>query len=433
MTWTPPPGARPTTVEKALHKEAALSDELVKLGIVSFDGATLFGEYATTWVENEPLAYRTRTMYEDYLRRIVPALGHIKLEKLQARHLEAFYKNLAEPGIKNVGRYATSNKLDKIMKERKLSRDILGRQAGVAAATVSAAARGERVRIMKAMAIASALGMETSKVFTLITETTGLSPKTIHHHHRLIAAILAKAKRERVIPFNVAAEHATAPKLPRTEASYLNDEDAQSFVALLLQESDIRIKTALILLIFTGMRRGELCGLSWSDCDLENGTIHVCRASQWQKGKGIVTVPTKNENSIRDIDVSPFVSDLLREYKTWWTERRLFWGKDWQGKLERLLIQDDGKPLAPDTINYWLSKFLKKHNLPHVSPHGLRHTFATLQITAGVDIRTLQARTGHAQASALINTYSHAIKSTQKQAAAILESVLLPKGENKSG
>lgn len=147
---------------------------------------------------------------------------------------------------------------------------------------------------------------------------------------------------------------------------------------------------------------------------------------QYQQGNGVVEVPTKNDSSKRAIDIPPFVAELLSAYKVWWTEHRLMWGSDWKGQLERLFIQDDGQPLNPDTINFWLNRFLTKHNLPHITPHSLRHTFTTLQITAGVDMRTLQARTGHAQASTLVNTYSHAIKSSQKRAAAALEAVLLP-------
>jgi Site-specific recombinase XerD len=69
---------------------------------------------------------------------------------------------------------------------------------------------------------------------------------------------------------------------------------------------------------------------------------------------------------------------------------------------------------------------VEQNNFKRITPHSLRHTFATLQITAGVDICTLQARTGHAQASTLVNIYSHAIKSAQEAASNALESVLLP-------
>ena len=80
-------------------------------------------------------------------------------------------------------------------------------------------------------------------------------------------------------------------------------------------------------------------------------------------------------------------------------EQRLLNGDRWQVESNRLFIQDNGKPISPDTINYWLDKFIEKHDLKRFTPHSLRHTFSTLQIMAGVDIRTFQARTGHAQAS----------------------------------
>lgn len=98
------------------------------------------------------------------------------------------------------------------------------------------------------------------------------------------------------------------------------------------------------------------------------------------------------------------------------------------GKDERLFIQDDGRPLFPSTIIFWLKRFIKENDLPYLTPHGLRHTFVTLQIASGVDLRTLQARTGHAQASTLLNTYAHALQSAQDKAAEALENVLL-KGE----
>lgn len=150
------------------------------------------------------------------------------------------------------------------------------------------------------------------------------------------------------------------------------------------------------------------------------------RAFQYQSHHGIVEVPTKNASSVRAIKVPIFVLELLNESHLWWNEQRLKYGKVWQGKEQRLFIQDDGKPINPDTINYWLNKFLKQNHFEHITPHSLRHTFTTLQIAAGVDIQTLQARTGHAQASTLANIYSHAIKSAQEAASDTLENVLLP-------
>ncbi|MFV0518494.1 MAG: tyrosine-type recombinase/integrase [Aminipila sp.] len=393
---------------------------------MSLDGTTRFEDYAAKWLETAELAPATRTRYEALLVRINAAIGHIKLEKLQGHHLEEFYQNLREAGVKEKGRWAVSTGLDALMTERKLTRDRVSKLAGIAPSTVGVARKGDRISIEKAQQIADALELSIEEIFQVCESTSGLSDKTILHHHRLISAILSKAKRERIIPFNVATEHATAPKIRKKEANHLNDEQAQQFVQLLFSEEDIRIKTALLVSIFSGVRRGELCGLSWGDIDYKNSQIHIRRASQYQPGKGVVEVPTKNDSSQRSIGLPNEVFNILREYRKWWTEQRFKNGSKWQGKQSRLFIQENGSPINPDTINFWLNQFTEKNGLQHTNPHALRHTFATLQIASGVDVRTLQARTGHAQASTLLNTYSHALKSAEEAATKVLEDTLIP-------
>lgn len=392
----------------------------------AYDGATKFGEYAQKWVENAQIAPKTRLEYNGLLKRILPALEHIKLEKLQAHHLEAFYKNLAESGVKVPGRCAVSVRLREVMQKQKISGAELSRKSGLSECTTNTARRSEPVSIPTAERIAAALSLPAEELFAIRKETSGLSDTSIMHHHRLIANVLEKAKKEGLIPFNVAKEHATAPKPKHKEAKYLDDEQAQSFLALLLKEPDIREKTTFILLLFTGIRRGELCGLSWPDIDDKKNFIHIKRASRYLPGKGIIEVPTKTISSVRTIKTSQFVFDTLTEYRLWWNKRRLVYGKDWRGDKNRLFIQEDSSPIFPDTVNQWLKGFLKKHEFTHITPHSLRHTFATLQITSGVDVRTLQARTRHAQATTLVNIYSHAIMSAQEAASDALEKVLLP-------
>ena len=298
---------------------------------------------------------------------------------------------------------------------------------GISASTISVAANGKNIKIENAEKISATLKLPIDKLFEVNIDKSGLSEKTVLHHHRLITAILETAKREQLIPFNTASEHMKSPKFHPKEAKYLNDEQAKKFLDLLLQEEDIRIKTALILALFTGVRRGELCGLSWKDIDEEERIINISKASQFQSGKGVVEVATKTRSSKRFIDVPKFVIEILKEYKKWWLERKILFGKDWEGKENRLFIQERGKPINPDTINFWLEKFINKHNLPQITPHSLRHTFATLQIASGVDIRTIQSRTGHTQVSTLMNTYGHALKRAQVQASDALENILLEK------
>jgi integrase len=254
-----------------------------------------------------------------------------------------------------------------------------------------------------------------------LREDSRLSEHTIRHHHAVIRAILSGAKKARIIPYNVAREFMDAPRAKCGEARYLDDNGARGFLSALAREEDIRVRTALTLALFTGIRRGELCGLSWQDIDFGSGIVRIRKSSLYIAGEGVIEVPLKTRSSARSITVSPFVTELLREYRDWWNEKtRLS-----EQKTDRLFINNECAPIFPGTINFWLSRFTKQNGLPHLNPHALRHTFITLQITAGVDLRTLQARSGHSQASTLLNVYSHVVQSAQDRAVKALDAVLL--------
>ena len=425
ITWRPPTGMRQSAADKQAEKEAILFEEKVRTGIASLDSKTKFADYATRWMDAAEIAPKTREHYGYLLKRINQAVGHIQLEKLQADHLQTFYSNLREVGLKGEG-YATSTVLNAKRQDLKLTYVKLAELCGISRDTSSAACKGERISIKSAQMISAWFDTDISKLFEITESTETLSARTIWHYHKLIRAILTSAKKSRIVPFNVASEHMDAPKLSRDEARYLNDDEAQAFLSALQGEPDIRIKTALILDMFTGLRRGELCGLSWEDIDFANNIVHVRKSSQYVAGHGVIEVPTKTLSSTRSISVPAYVTNLLADYKSWWSDYCLTFGDNWKGDKERLFIKVDGSPIHPGTINTWMRSLIKRNNLPNATPHTLRHTFATLQLAAGVDIRTLQARTGHAQASTLLNVYSHAIQSAQERAADAMEQMLLP-------
>lgn len=431
MTWKPPAGMAEKKTQKELQKAAALFEEQVKKGLVAFDGNTTFAEYSTEWIKHAStsgLAARTLENYTDLLRRINAGIGHIRLSKLEARHIKEFEAQLLETGSKRAGGYAVDNGFSDMLKSAGLPKAEAARHSGVSASTISAACSGKHIQIDIAEKLAAAFGTDPEKVFKFHKVSAALSDKTVLHHHRLISRILSSAKRERLIPFNVASEHMQPPKVQRKEAKYLDDEQARRLVDLLFSEKDIRIRTAILLSLYTGVRRGELCGLEWKDIDSERGIINVVRASQYQRGKGVVTVPTKNASSERAIKVPKIVFDILEEYKEYYNSLREQFGTAWT-ETDRIFVRIDkapGKPINPDTINFWLDNFIEKNELEHFTPHSLRHTFATLQISAGVPIRVLQARTGHSQASTLVNIYSHAIKSADEVATEALDNMLTP-------
>ena len=307
--------------------------------------------------------------------------------------------------------------------------------------TVSAACKGERISTESAEKMADALKMPINQLFNLHTETTGLSSKTILHHHRLINSILAQAERDRLVPINIADKnYMKAPKLERKEADFLDDEQVKQVLELLNNEP-IKWKTALYLLIFSGIRRGELMGLEWSNIDFENQVIHIRNTSQYVQGMGIITKCPKNDTSQRTIKLSSDIFELLREYHEYWLNMRRNLADKWQHFIEitladgtrktvrneRLFIKDDSTPMHPDSLTDWTKKFVKKNHLPHFSPHSLRHTHASILIANGVNIPTVSRRLGHSSIATTTKVYLHAIQSADEIASEVIDDKLNPK------
>lgn len=425
MTWKPPENMTAKQIEKELQRQVVMFEESVKKG-TCYDSNTRFEEYANEWLENNKppiLAPKTYIRYQSLLKNINAAIGHIQLTKLQSHHLQKFYNNLREEGVKKTGAYAVAINLKELMKSKNISRSELSELAGVSPTTITTACKnGNHVNIDTAKKIAEALNLSTKKVFTLHEETGGLSSKTILHHHRLISTILAQATRDRIVPFNIADKnYMKAPKLEHTEAAFLDDEQAKHVLELLDKE-DIKWKTAMYLLIFSGMRRGELLGLEWSDIDFDNRVIHIKRTSQYVQHMGIITKSPKNETSIRTIKLSEMMFDLLREYKLYWNSLRTSLIDRWKpfidikladGSIktvrnERLFIKEDSTPMNPDSLTDWTSKFVKRNKLPHFTPHSLRHTHATLLIAEGVSVSAVSRRLGHSSIATTSRIYVHA-------------------------
>jgi integrase len=247
-----------------------------------------------------------------------------------------------------------------------------------------------------------------------------LSNQTILHHHRLLSTIFNDAVEWEVIPTNPAAK-VKPPKVKRKQADFYGEEQmANLFTAL--GEEDLKHKTLVTLALFTGLRRGELMGLEWSDVDFENNTIIVRRTSQYLPGKGTFTKDTKTEMSKRTITVPGSVISLLKEYRKQWVENKLKVGDMWQGS-NRLFTTWNGKPGHPEWPSQWFSKFIRKHKLPHLTFHGLRHTAATILINQGVPAKNISARLGHSNISTTMDIYGHILKSADKEAADRLEQV----------
>lgn len=257
----------------------------------------------------------------------------------------------------------------------------------------------------------------------------GLSQKTIKHYHTFISSVLERAVKWQIIPANP-CKRIDAPKVIRKEAKYLDEEQAAYFLSR-LPEEPIDYQVMFTLLLITGMRRGELLGLEWQDIDLEQGTIQICRTSQYNSARGIYTDTTKTEQSKRLLSIPREICQLLIDYRSWQNNRRLQLGDQWDRnwtKAPRLFCQWDGKPMHPNTPYQELQKFMQRIDMEPIPLHSLRHTNASLLIGAGTDLRTVSGRLGHSQTSTTLNVYAHLLRNKDEAASEMIANKLLRHG-----
>lgn len=307
------------------------------------------------------------------------------------------------------------------MKQKQLSRTQLAAGAGIAAATVSAACRGETISAQKAEIIAAALGKEAADLFRIEKDTRPLSEKTVLEYHRLIRSVLAQADKEMLVPYNAAAK-ASAPKQSRHTANYFQPDEIAAILDA-LDDEPIKWHTITHLLIVTGCRRGEIMGLKWAKVDLEQRKLRIDNALLQSKENGIYEAPTKT-NDHRVLTIPAETVALLRRYRAWQNEQRLLNGDRWH-ETDYVFTTDDGRPCRPDTITAWLNDFSKRRSLPHINPHAFRHTVASVLIANGTDVVTVSKQLGHASVTTTENFYSHIIEENKERAAECIADVML--------
>ena len=134
----------------------------------------------------------------------------------------------------------------------------------------------------------------------------------------------------------------------------------------------------------------------------------------------------KTERSKRYVSLPAETMQLLRQYRAWQNTERLRLG-DYYRDQGFVFAQDTGGPMHPDSVTTWLSRFSKRHGLPHVNAHAFRHTMASMLYFNGVDSVSISKRLGHAQVSTTANIYAHVMEAADKKNADILADVFLKK------
>lgn len=422
-TWKPLPGMTPKQIEKELSKQAVLFEQQVETGQF-LDGTITLAEFADKWFKEyaeKHLKEKTLTGYRDIMPRIINAMGHIRLAKLQPHHLIEFYNNLAEKGQRQDIKYKPCADFKEILKQKEMSQVELAKKAGVSIKCVASCVHGQNVAQGTAEKITSALNRKN--LFIPVDADAVLSGSTIAKYHRLLSTICTTAVQWQVIPSNPCSR-VKPPHVENKEAPVLDDVQVQQLIEC-LNDEPLKYKTAIMLILYTGLRRGELCGLEWDDVDFKNEVIHITKELLYTPSRGVFEDTTKSKRSERVIKIPSEMITLLKHYKAEQSRQRLMYG-DYLQNCNKIFTSDKGGPIHPDSLSGWYSKFIKRHGLPDSHIHTLRHVSATLLIAGGVDIATVSNRLGHANTSTTLNIYTHAIQSADAIAAEKLQNILSP-------
>lgn len=245
-----------------------------------------------------------------------------------------------------------------------------------------------------------------------------LAPGTLHGHYRVMHAALAQAVEWRLLAKNP-ADGVKPPKRPETPGRALSVEELGS---MLEAAKGYRYYPLYLAAVATGMRSGELLGLKWEDVDLVAGLVHVRRALK-KPGRNPKFGDVKTSKSRRVLRIPLDLADALRARRAEYEREREFFGPRYtdRGLVFATLY---GNPIGRTDADRYLRRILEVAKVPRVRFHDLRHSHATYLLLAGVDLKTVQAQLGHAQASTTLDIYSHVLAAMQTRATAGINEVL---------
>ena len=251
---------------------------------------------------------------------------------------------------------------------------------------------------------------DIQQYYTWLMDEKKLSPNTVIKHHNLLTNTLNAAERQEYITKN--PMHAVSPpKKRQREAKFYTPEQ----LGILLDKAvGTRLELPVFICAYLGLRRGELCGLRWSDVDFEHQTIKI-ENTRTQAGKKEIEKGTKTASSTRTLYLPDTLCDMLKAAKEREQECKTAY-KNAYDDNDYVVVMEDGKPFRPNYLSELFSKFLADNDLPKIVLHELRHTFASLSNQAGIPSFNIGKALGHSTPATTQKIYTHLLDRTHTQA-----------------
>jgi integrase len=244
-----------------------------------------------------------------------------------------------------------------------------------------------------------------------------LSPKTVANVSGVLSIALADAVRLKVLAHNPSTD-ARLPRRAHREMTAWTEQEAATFLASVAGE---RVYPMWRLVLATGLRRGELCGLRWQDVDLDAPTINV--ASTRVVAERVEVGEPKTRAGVRVLALDADTGSALGSWRRRQLEERLGTGGAWVD--HGLVFTDElGEPPHPETVTRWWREAVARAGLRPIRLHDARHTAATLMLRAGVPVKVVSQRLGHADVAVTMRVYQHVTHTDDRAAADALGKAL---------
>ena len=257
-------------------------------------------------------------------------------------------------------------------------------------------------------------------LYNKLINERGLSPKTIKNIHGALHAALEQAKINGYLRINP-SEGTTLPKIEKEELKVMDTQDVSAFLRAIKGDE---YELPLFVALFTGLRQGELLGLTWDCVDFEKGTLLINKQHNRAKGeKEFHFSPLKNSRP-RCLTAASAVMDALKEQQRrqaqWATEL----GSAWDNSENLVFTTQMGRYINNKTIWMNFKRIVTELGMPELRFHDLRHTFSINSLQAGDDIKTVQENLGHATASFTLATYAHATLGMKRESASRMDAFI---------
>lgn len=247
----------------------------------------------------------------------------------------------------------------------------------------------------------------------------GLSAKSVRNVH----VVLRKSLEDAVDWSRLVHNPAAKAKSPRVQQRQMKTWTPYQVKVFLAAEKDSREFPIWRLAVTTGMRRSEVLGLSWDSLDLEEGRLSIRQSLVNVNNVPTLQSDTKTASSRRLVNLDDLTVSVLKKHQTSQYEERLLAGSAWNNEHNLVFVSEIGEMLKPNRITRIFKARVEDAGLPRIRLHDLRHTHASNALQAGIHVKVVSERLGHANIGVTLNTYSHTIPAMDEQAAELVASL----------